>query len=434
MFVSALLVAVIMPETDMLLAGELPNWFEMAPTTARSTLTSITGAMFSLLGVVFSITVVALSITTSQLGPRLLRNFLKDSITQVTLGLCVGTATYCLLLLRRIDEFDGTVFVPRLSLTLATLLAVGTLIAIIFFIHRITHSIQASNVVSDVARDIDDAIDRLYPEPIGSDGDQEERPEESPMKLRDLAMGDGPGTIVLSAREGYLQAVDAEGLMTCATQNDWVIQLLVTPGDFIYEGTPLAVVVNEKEVEERLQARLQQSFLVGNLRTPRQDIICAINELVEVALRALSPGINDPFTAIACLDRLTGSLRRLALRKPPVSERNDEAGDLRVLVKHQTFADAVDAALHPIRRHANDSTMVKLHLFVGIESLADVAKTNSHLDILKTHADLVHEGNQCEQASGDQTYLSKRYEGAITHIDKARQRLKNDKPALMPTA
>lgn len=355
---------IVMPEIESLFAGHLPSWINTNETTGRALLTTLIGAMFTVTGIVFSVSVVALSITASQLGPRLLRNFMGQAIAQLTLGICIATSIYCLLLLRHIDRVGNEMFVPHLSISLAIVLATLSLCVVVLFMHRVTISIQAPNVVAAVAHELDEAINRLYPEMLGESSDEDHHPPQEATNCRKSFELNSTG-------EGYLQAIDAPGVMELATEYDVRLQLYRKPGDFVVKDTPLASVIGiEEEHREELTEKFSPCHIFGPRPTPRQDVECAIREMVEIAVRALSPGINDPFTAISCIDRLGASISRLANRKFPSPHRYDREGRLRVVASQSTFEELFESTFDTLRRYSSSSICVTMRLLEALERIS----------------------------------------------------------------
>jgi uncharacterized membrane protein len=248
---------------------------------ARNVLATIASSIITVSGVVFSITVVTLTLASSQFGPRLLRNFMNDRGTQLVLGVFVGTFLYCLLVLRAIRGLDQATVVPFLSVTCGVAFAVASVGFLIFFIHHTSTSIIAENIIGRVADDLMNEIDSLYPEKAGIPGPKakEEVPEE---------FNHNPASIC-SERSGFIQAIAMETLLDLANRNDLIVRLRRRPGDFVAEGALLAEVVPSPEISSELRRKLLDSIFFGRRRTPTQDIEYSIDQLVEVAVRALSP-------------------------------------------------------------------------------------------------------------------------------------------------
>ncbi|MEZ6053579.1 MAG: DUF2254 domain-containing protein [Planctomycetaceae bacterium] len=350
------------------------SWATTTGPAARATLSSLAGALVTVTGVVFSITMLTLAQTSAMYGSRLLRSFLNHNITQVTLATFLGTSLYCFAILRAIREVDeGTLFVPHLSVGVGMLGGLGSLTAFVYFIHHVAQSIQAQSVVRNVAHELDDAIDRLFPEQMGDADD--ETPD-------DLVTDEGQDhTVIESTQIGYLQAIDGDTLMELATEHNLLVRLLVQPGDFIAHGRPIISVDTAEVGEERSEA-MNECFLTGSRRTPRQDVECALNELVEVAVRALSPGINDPHTAIACIDYLGASLMRLAQRRMPSPLRYDDENRLRIIARPVTFSAALNAAFDEIRQHGRVSTAVTIRLAETLRAIAETVTRPSDRDAI----------------------------------------------------
>lgn len=425
MLLGGMMLAWLTPMLDETIGGYVPASLQTTATTARATLTALCGAMFTVAGIVFSTTVVALSITSSQLGPRLLRNFLQQLVTQLTLGLCLATSLYCLVLLRFIDKYDGSVFIPQISLLLASGLGIATLMMIVYYIHCVANSMQAQHVVSDVANDLDDAICRLFPERIGEAADEVSTDSadaaslsvEEDWKSNWEHFDQLESQSVLAEHDGYLQAIDDDGLMGLAESADVQFRVLARPGVYLREGEPFIDVSPVDALDDEIRSRLRAAFLVGNMRTPQQDVECAVNDLVEVAVRALSPGINDPFTAMACIDRLSSVLRRLARRKMPSGVRCDEAGVARVVTKPRTFGRVVNAAFDQIRQNSTDCVAVTICLLEALESIGHCVTLDKHREPLQRQAEMIIESAQ-EQAFAkhDLADICERYEAALDRL------------------
>ena len=342
--------------------------FEMSPPAARSILSSIVGAMVSTTGVVFSITIVALSLASSQFGSRLIRTYRNRRTTHFTLGIFVSTSLFCILVLASIREVNDFSFVPTASVIVGILLTIVCLATLVYYIHDMSHAIQAPNVIQHSADDLDDAIERLFPQSFGKevDGDAtRQQPGETALKEIEDTL-DEPAFSVPCTRVGYTQAIENETVMGIANERDLIIRLLIRPGDFLFKGRPLAEVWCHAELSgEELKAlentvchTLQGSLIVGAERTHLQDLRHAFNELVDIAVRALSPGINDPFTAVNCVDRIHAALTELRARDTPSAYRLNQDGALRVIAVAVELEECIQGSLGVISNYAADSPMV----------------------------------------------------------------------------
>lgn len=356
---------------------------------ASLVLGTIASSMITIAGVVFSMTLVALSLASSQLGPRLLRNFMRDTTNQLVLGTFVATFVYCLLVLRTIRRADELAFVPHLSVSIGVLFALVSLGVLIYFIHHVSVSIQADEVVARVGRELVHGIERLFPE----QADRAEPSSESATSLAGLtAKIDSGARTVAAAEDGYLQFIDTDALMRLAGKEDVLFRLQRRPGQYVVMGCTLATVEPGERVNDDLAARVNAAFVMGDQRTAAQDIEFAIHQLVEIAVRALSPGINDPFTAITCVDRLGSALRRLAQRDMPSPYRFGKQDRLRMIVSAVTFPGIVDAAFNEIRQYARSSAAVTIRLLETITMIAGAVRCEEDRAALLRHAEMIARG------------------------------------------
>lgn len=351
---------------------------------ASAVLQTIAGSMITIAGVVFSLTLVALSLASSQFGPRLLRNFMRDTTNQLVLGTFVATFLYCLLVLRTIRRAEAVAFVPHLSVTLGVLFALASLWVLIYFIHHVSVSIQADEIVARVGTELNENIERLYPLSIVL-----------PLRPRREQSADafnGAGHPVKALHDGYLQIIDTDTLTELAEEKNIQLRIVRRPGHYIVKGSPLIMVWPDESIDEDLASQMASAFVVGNQRTPSQDIEFPVHQLVEIAIRALSPGINDSFTAMVCLDRLASALSRLAQHEMPSQEIRDAEGRLRLIMPSLHFPDILDAALNQIRQDARGNTAITIRLLETITVIAQAARRPEDLAALLRHADMIARG------------------------------------------
>lgn len=376
--VIALALGIMVPQFEPGL-GEYSNpvldIFSMMPESAQALLAAIAGAMATIAGIVFSITVVTLSVATAQLGPRLLRTFISNSVTKISLGAFVATSLYCLLVLASVSRNGDAV--PRLGVMLAVLLTIFDLAMLVYFTHRIATLIQAPNTVRSVAAELDAVMEELYPQPLRNP--REHVIGDADIQKQVAALGDGFSQ-VKARNEGYIQEIEYTHLIRLAAREDVIIHLSCRPGHFLSREAWLAMVWPAERCVERLARRINAAVVYGNRPTPRQDVEAAVQELVEVAVRALSPGINDPFTAIQCIDRLGATLGRLAMREVPSPFLCDENGQLRVITQTVLFSDVLDTAYNPLRQFSKGILPVSIRL---LELLGVIARQASRPDDLE---------------------------------------------------
>jgi uncharacterized membrane protein len=272
-----------------------------SPEGAREVLSAIAGSMITVAGVVFSLTMVVLTLTSQQYGPLVLGNFMRDRGNQFVLGVFTATFTYCLLILRTIRGVENSAFVPHISVLVGITLALISIIVIIYFIHHVSESIRSSNIIGLLANDLVDQIDDLFPAQLGHDpvALHIKQPEQHMPKNFDTQSAP-----IQSRDSGYLQMVDVERLLDVAQRYDLVIDLKHCPGDFVPQRSILALVWPVERITPEIVDKINDAMIQGNSRTEEQDVEYIFNKLAMIAVRALSPAINDPFTAIMCIDRL----------------------------------------------------------------------------------------------------------------------------------
>jgi uncharacterized membrane protein len=377
------------------------------PEGARSILSTVAGSMITTAGVVFSITIVVLSLTSSQFGPRLLGNFIRDTGIQVVLGTFISTFIYCLLTLRVVRSGDSGSFVPHLSITIAFLLALASTVVLIYFIQHVSTAIQADSIITAVYRDLEAGIDRLLPEQLEHDVGE---PGINDIGAALPAKFDLVGWPVAAEHSGYLQAIDYGGLSNAAIESDLILRLHYRPGEFIAAGEQLLTAWPREHWDEKLTARVNSSFIQGRQRTDEQDMEYSVNQLVEVALRALSPGINDPFTAMTCIDWLSAALGHITQRKFPSALRYDENGALRLVIVPLSYVEIVEAAFGQIRHAAANHVQVILCLLGAIAAIAPHIRVEERRKVLEHHAALVAQsGRQMAYLKDERQAIEERY-------------------------
>ncbi|MEP6551335.1 MAG: DUF2254 domain-containing protein [Gemmatimonadales bacterium] len=351
---------------------------------ATAMLGTIATSMITIAGVVFSMTLVALSLASSQLGPRLLRGFMTDKGTQVVLGTFVATFLYSLFVLRSIRRADEGLFVPHLSVACGVLFVVTSLGVFVYFIHHVAVSIQADSVVARVGAELAERIESHFPGAVGQG-------THGPADLPEAFARDSCS--IGAAEDGYVQLIDSSALLALAVEEDLVLRVERRPGHFVVKGSPLALAWPGKQVQDRTKARINAAFVLGSQRTPVHDVEFTVTQLVEIAVRALSPGINDPFTAVACVDRLGAALSRLAQREMPSPFRHDGENKLRVVAPATAFADFADAAFDQVRQYARSSAAVTLRLLETIAVVAEFAHRPEDRAVLRRHAEMIARGS-----------------------------------------
>jgi uncharacterized membrane protein len=385
------------------------DWIRDAgPDGTRAVLVAIAGSMITVTGVVFSVTIVALTLASSQFGPRLLRNFLRDRANQLVLGTLVATFLYSLLVLRAVGP-EGSV--PHLATAIAMLLAIVSLFVLIYFIHHAASSIQASSIIDAVACEIDEKLPALFPEQLG---DEAPRAADLGAALHALA---ADGVEVRSEGAGYLRILDADAVMTLACEHGLVICLHRRPGDFVAAGASLARSGPLSQTTESVQAAIRAAFVLGPRRTPAQDLDFLTDQLTEMAVRALSPGVNDPQTAVACVHRLGSLIGNLSERAMPSAERVDEAGCLRVVAPATRFDGVVARCLDPIRRYGASNPEVVVSVLAALGEVSRRSLSPERGRVLGEHAAEFYEAfARCAESKRDLAQVQKVYEPLMARL------------------
>ena len=386
--------------------GSDPVWFLYSGSASQAPqfLGNLVSAMITMATLAISITMVVLTLAAQQLGPRLIRNFMSDWRTQASLGLFTATVVYLLLVLRSVYGDD----VANLAITIGTALVLACLASLLVFVHHLARTIISDNIIDSVGAALDRDIMRLMPE---TDAEPPPPPGKSAAS----------GTIPV-VTGGYVQAVDIDALVRQATDANALIELTIRSGQHAVPGSPIARVSPQTEAESLAKA-IQAAFVIGRTRTAVQDLEFSMHQLVEVALRALSPGINDPFTAIAVLDRLTLSLRLMMKREPMRSRFADDKGIVRLVVPVSTFEGLTDAAFNQIRQTAETNPAILIRMADNIGQLLRLAD-EGHRPPLKKHLRLL------VNAAGRGIAEERDRKDLKAIVDAARGALRDDEPSL----
>lgn len=409
---------------EQLARESLPAWvdflvYRVGVDGSREVLGAIATSSLSVAGTTFSITIAVLALTSSSYGPRLVRNFMADRGNQFVLGVYVATFLYSLLVLRAVRTTeDDAVFVPHIAVNVGGLLAILNVAVLVYFIHHISDSIQIATLAAGVRRDLVRAVDLLYPAKIGKDPeavargagngrgphpDTDSPDDDSPDDDgRDraasrrpvgevLAEITEPAGVVRAGRPGYVQFVRDKDLMQAAREHDVLLLLQTRPGQYVLADTAIALVHPADRLSDELATSLRAATAVANARTPHQDVEFAVQQLTEMAVRALSPGTNDPYTAVNALEDLTVGLSRLAGRPVPSPARYDDDGRLRVHAPRAEPADVISAVLDDVRWYAAGAPSVMHAALRLVERVGAAARSEPVLSALRQQVDLLRE-------------------------------------------
>ncbi len=388
----------------------LPSWvIQPGADGARQILTTMAAAVITVVGVVFSITIVALTLASTQFGPRMLRNFIRDRGTQHTLGAFVATFVYAVLALVAIGNGAHDPFVPNISITVALLALVLDMGVLIYFINHITSSIQLPQVIASIARDLSTAI--------AAEGWRGESHPAAPLNSLSLAeierqMAESSG-VVRTARSGYLQFVHYDTLVRIASRSNAVIRLRYRPGQFLVQGHPMATVW-PPEATDTVTRSLERAHLTGPYRTLAQDLSFAVDQLVEIAIRALSAAVNDTFTALTCIDWLGESLCKIAAEWSPTQIHRDESGQIRLISAAVGYQRIVERAYEKIRQASRGMPAVMIRQLDALEKVMEYTTTSAQRDVLVEQAKRIQTSNiESVPEAADRADVTRVYEAVL---------------------
>jgi uncharacterized membrane protein len=387
----------------------LPGWINRdTADAARQVLSAIAAAVITVVGVVFSITIVALTLASQQFGPRMLRSFIRDKGNQYTLGTFVGTFVYAVLTLGSITSESRGDFVPHVGITVALGLTLLDLGVLIYFIHHVAKSIQLPQVVAGIAADLSTAVDTqilLHAMP----DEAFEGPGHGPSLDELMHRLATEGCEVPAPRSGYLQFISRQRLIRVAAASNSVVRFLHRPGHFLVQGRPLAVVWPRTSAPQIARA-FRRVHAIGPQRTLTQDILFAIDQLVEIAIRAISPAVNDPFSALTCIDWLGANLARLSSRSLPTGVYRDSLGQIRLIEPQIGYARVVNRAFDKIRQSGRGMPAILIRQLETLAIIAEATRGDEERQVLRRQADMVlHGAEESIPEEGDRADVRVRY-------------------------
>lgn len=348
------------------------------PQQARELLTTILSSISTMASLVFSITMVVLTLAAGQFGPRLVRNFMGRLQTQLVLGTFVLTIIYTLLLLALIGPAEGSV--AYLSVTVAIALALLCVALLVLFIHHLAKSIMSETLIEAVGRELDKGVAELPPP--GEDGDPKSA---LPHDFDQGAAFFGPDTF------GYVQTIEFGRIVEAAREADVLVGLYLRAGDFAIQNGRAFGIYPADRASEALARLVTRSIALGPHRTPVQDLEFSIRHLVEIAVRALSPGINDPYTAVSAIHRLSAPWPTLMNRSVPHGVFHDTGGRLRVVCPRPSYAGLLNASFSQIRQAGTDKPLILIHLLKTFKAMARCARTEQQRRALEAEVQAVLE-------------------------------------------
>lgn len=372
--------------------NDYPLLFGAGADGARGVLSAIAGSMMTVAALIFSLTLSTLAQVSNQYTPRVLRNFMGNRINQVVLGFFVSIFVYCLLVLRTIRGGDEGSFIPSLAVSGGLVLALVSIGVLVFFIHHMASSIQAANIVGAATEETEESIERLFPDELGEEADDAEEAdlaEQAP----DLTWVPVP-----AQRNGYVQSIDSEGMLELARAQQCIIRMEHGVGSFVASRAALVSVARYEggavQLDDELRKKFNLLFSLGSQRTITQDVGFGLRQVVDIALKALSPGVNDTTTSIICIDHLGSLIARLAtcrLADPLRADNNEGRDRVRVITIRPSFASFAATAFDQIRVAGEGNVAVYLRLLTALATAAARTTSPSRRTVLRQHHNLIAE-------------------------------------------
>jgi uncharacterized membrane protein len=361
----------------------IPSWLTMGSIDdARAILSAMMGAVATVLALIFSVALLVLSMVSTLFGPRLLYRFLQDWVTQVTIGIFMATFVYICLVFLVTHQDPRSSFIPQISLITSWVLVVLSFGFLVYYSHRVARSIQNPDMIGAIADDLYVAAGGAH---VSGAGEGAGAAPDDATILRQAETG----VIVSCAKSGYLQHVDHVALVAAALAADCLIVLRFRPGQFVLRGEPLATVVPPGNANG-LQSAVDRSVSIGRHRTLTQDSEFGIAQIVEIAIRALSPAVNDTFTGVACVDWLGDALLTLAERPPLEGNWYDTGSTLRVWMPPVRLDRLVKLAFDQIRQASAMTPAVLISQLDAIRRLAP-RLPDACRQVLSEQADAIRE-------------------------------------------
>ncbi|MBI1301910.1 MAG: DUF2254 domain-containing protein [Alphaproteobacteria bacterium] len=349
----------------------LPDlFFSGSNEDAKTVVLALLSSMITMTTLAISVTMVVLSLAATQLGPRLIRTFMSDHKTQDFIGLFFGSVIACFLITVILHNAGQDANAPRLTVSFVFAICFANLFVLLAFVHHVAQSSIADQVILRVTNDLIKSLDRLTFSEENPDRGRDDKdknwPKDFERKKQRLYFN----------RCGYVQHIDYNNIVTIAEQYGLYIKINFKAGHFLVEGEDGVRIYPTKEKYcDKIEQEIRDCFIIGNTRTPTQDIEYSIRHLVEIGLRAQSPGMDDNFTAITVLDRLSSALAILFKKDIPPVWLADNNGKVRLWAKQSDEADIIFSAFDQMRHSAREKPDIMFHILKKIEILCDLAET-----------------------------------------------------------
>jgi len=370
---------------------DYPRLFGLGADGSRGMLTAIASSMLTVAALAFSLTLAAVSQASGQFTPRIFRNFMRDRANQFALGYFVSVFAFCLIVLRTIRGADEVKFVPSLAVLTGLILAIGGVLVLIFFIHHIADSLQITTILNNITDETKQSVQKMFPREMGEAATEVEKSEtwraDDIKKWRQIP-----------AREaGYVQDVNTDGLLEFAAANRILIKMRRGVGQFAGSGATLAEIAPDTatpswktEIGGEKSDEIGEFFTLGRHRTIEKDVGVGIRQIVDIALKALSPGVNDTTTAIGCIDNLGDIVAEIARWQMPAKVRSKD-GVPRVITLAPDFQEYVETAFDQIRISGKANFAIFVRLIATISFIAEYTTNETHLAALRRQIELIGE-------------------------------------------
>ena len=368
------------------------------PQVALTILAGIATSIMTVVSIIFAILLMTLTLASTQFSPRILVSFVRDRNTQWTLGIFLGTFSFCMAALPAVRSLPHP-FVPVATVMVAMLLALICVGWLIFFINHISQSISVNHIVDRIARETELVIDELMPHARG----YPELPEHA------APFREAQQRSILSRRSGYIRFVDVDYLVDCAKSYGVQIILERRVGHFVPAGVPIMRVLEAGRITPEREGHLLSALDIGPARTMQQDVEFGIIQIVDIALRAISPAVNDPSTAISCIDQLSRVLIRWTSRAPPRGYLHRPPHILRVVVPWIGFDGLLDTAFEQIRHYSKSDIAVSLRLIRAFDDIAGTGLPQQEQQALAGRAQRVVKGCEDQLPESDLVKLRRRF-------------------------
>ncbi len=382
MLLLGIIAGFLLPGIEMSSSSEIKEWmpYSLSAESDARLMQAMIGVLAAVSGVVFSVSMLVIAQASSQFGPRIVRIFTNRQITKWTLGAFLGSTLYCLLVLWQIPMTSSTRSLTPGTVLLGLTSGLVSLLLLMRYIYAVAELMQVQTIIRDVSHDLDNSIERLFPE---SDSETKDKSREW-----DAEKLDGGEPVHVNS-EGYVQAITYNDLAHFAAKKNYCLRLSTKPGEFVTIHEPVIWVMHNSELTDESREEMSGMILTGKQRTPRQDVECALRELVEIALRALSPGINDPYTAMSCIDYLGATLARLCQRESQQTLFFDDDNQVRLCAPRDDFSAAFRTAFHQIRIFAANNPAVVITMLKAMQRVASATTDEIQRAAIRGEAEIL---------------------------------------------